>query len=190
MAHNAFSCYDTIFRGTVRRILKKYGVSRNAAKKVSLKKKSKCFRSKWCINMLKKPFSFWQNMVFADETRVRISSDGIVRVFRRNGTRFLEKNTKNLSSDKPLLMFWGAIRSDGRKLRVKCPNKLNAVGYLEILKIYEEKMHSWTLFFSKIMLQCINRKLSIISSKKTSGRYWNGQHTVEIGILLKIYGRF
>ena len=103
--HNAFSCNDTISRGTVRRILKKYGVSRNAAKKVSLKKKSKCFRSKWCINMLKKPFSFWHNVVLIDKTRVRISSDGIVRNFRRNGTRFLEKNTNNLSSDKRSLMF-------------------------------------------------------------------------------------
>ena len=82
VAHNAFSCYDTISRGTVRRILKKYGVfSRNAAKKVSLKKKSRCFRSKWCINMLKKPFSFLQIVVSTDEARVRISNDGIVRVF-------------------------------------------------------------------------------------------------------------
>ena len=36
-------------------------------------------------------------------------------------------------------MFWGAIRSDERKFLVKCPNKLNAVGYLEILKNYEQK---------------------------------------------------
>ena len=36
-------------------------------------------------------------------------------------------------------MFWGEIRSNGRKLLVKCPNKLYAVGYLEILTIYEEK---------------------------------------------------
>ena len=99
--------------------------------------------------MLKKPFSFWQNVVFTDETRVRISSDGIVRVFRRNGTRFLEKNTKNLSSDKRSPMFWGAIRSDGRKLLVKCPNKLNVVGYLEILKIYEKKMHFLDLIFQQ-----------------------------------------
>ena len=68
---------------------------------------------------------------------LKYKNDGIVRVFRGNGTRFLGKNTKNLSSDKSL-MFWGAIRSDGRKLLVKCPNKLNAVGYLEILKIYEK----------------------------------------------------
>ena len=80
--------------------------------------------------MLKKPFSFWQNVVFTVEKRVRISSDGIVRN-RRNGTRLLEKNTKYLSSDKRSI-FLGAIQSDGRKLLIKCPNKLNAVGYLEI----------------------------------------------------------
>ena len=44
--------------------------------------------------MLKKPFSFWQNLAFTDETRVHISSDGIVRVFRRNGTKFLEKKAE------------------------------------------------------------------------------------------------
>ena len=89
--------------------------------------------------MLKKPFHFQPNVVFTDETRVSISSDGIVRVFRRNGTRFLAKNTKNLSSDKRSFMFWGAIQSNGGELLVKCPNKLNAVGYLKTLKIYEEK---------------------------------------------------
>ena len=73
---------------------------------------------------------------FTDETRVSISSDGILRVFRRYGTRFLEKI---LSSDKRSLMFWVSIRSDGRKLLVKCPNRLIAVGFLKILKIYEEK---------------------------------------------------
>ena len=99
-------------------------------KKVSLKKKSKCFRSKWCINMLKKPFSFWQIVVFTDETRVRISSDGIVRVFRRNGMRFLEKNTKNLSSNNRSLMFWDALRSDGSKLLVMCLRKMQ---FLDII---------------------------------------------------------
>ena len=54
-----------------------------------------------------------------------------------------------MSSDKRSLMFCGAIRSDGRKLVVKCPNKLNAVGCLEILKIYEEKMHFLDLIFQQ-----------------------------------------
>ena len=77
VAHNAFSCYDTISRDTVRRIFK---------------------------NLM-----FFQEMMqkskFEEEKQVRISSDGIVRVFQRNGTRFLGRNTKNLSSDKRSLMF-------------------------------------------------------------------------------------
>ena len=89
VAHSAFSCYDTISRGTVRRNLKKYGVfSRKASKKVSLKKKSKCFRSKWCINMLKKPFSFWQNVGFTDETRVKNKS------FSKKWNEILKKTQK------------------------------------------------------------------------------------------------
>ena len=54
---------------------------------------------------------------------------------------FLKKNTEKLSSDKRSRIFWSAIQSDGRKLLVKCRNKLNSVGYSEILKNNEEKMH-------------------------------------------------
>ena len=44
VAHNAFSCYDTISRGTVRRILKQYGVfSKNAAKKVKFEEEKQVF---------------------------------------------------------------------------------------------------------------------------------------------------
>ena len=61
--------------------------------KFSLKKKqSLC--SKWYVNMLKQIFSDWQNVVFTEETRARISSDVIVRVIRRNETRFLEGKHK------------------------------------------------------------------------------------------------
>ena len=33
--------------------------------------------------MKNKPFSYWQNVVLNDETHVRITSDGIVRVSRK-----------------------------------------------------------------------------------------------------------
>ena len=87
VAFKAFTCYITISRGTFRRVWRFW---RNAAKNFSLKTKSKCFCSNWCINMPKRPFFFRQNVVFTDETRVRISSDGIGRVFQRSVKRFLE----------------------------------------------------------------------------------------------------
>ncbi len=41
--------------------------------------------------MLRKLFYFRQKVVSTDKTRIKLMSDGIVRVFRRNGTRFEEK---------------------------------------------------------------------------------------------------
>ena len=47
VAHNAFFCNDRISRGTVRRILKKYGVfSRNAAKKSQFEEEKQVFSFK------------------------------------------------------------------------------------------------------------------------------------------------
>ena len=46
-------------------------------------------------------------------------------------------------------MLLVALRSDGRKSLVKCPNKLSAVGCLEILKIYEEKLHFLDIIFQQ-----------------------------------------
>ena len=57
------------------------------------------------------------------------------------------KKTKNFSLDKRSLMFCSAKRSDGRILLVKCSNKLNAVGNLEILKNHEEKTHFMDFIF-------------------------------------------
>ena len=45
-------------------------------------------------------------------------------------------------------MFWFAVQLDGQK-SVKCPNKLNAASYLEILKKYELKMHLLDIIFQQ-----------------------------------------
>ena len=67
--------------------------------------------------------------------------------FSEDVERDFLKKKQNLTSDKWSLMFWVAIRSDGRKLLFNCPNKLNTVSYLEILKNYEEKMHFLDFIF-------------------------------------------
>ena len=129
-------------------------------------------------------------LFFYDETNVRMSSDGIVRVFWRNRTRFREKNTKILFA-LTITYVLGTMQSDGRKLLVRCPNKPKGCwlfGNFE--KITKKNRISWTLFFNKIMLLCLNRRLSAILSKKTSRRNWNGQLAVPIWIRLKICARF
>ena len=39
------------------------------------------------------------------------------------------------------MMFWGAIRSDGRKMLNKCPPTLNSYGYLEFSKQYDRHLN-------------------------------------------------
>ena len=74
-------------------------------------------------------------MVFTDETRARLTGDGIVRVLK-NGTRYNVENLKKVSRDKSSLMFWGAIPFDGRKMPIKCSNNMNCDEYLKVLQKY------------------------------------------------------
>ena len=99
--------------------------------------------------MIKKSAEYWYPVVFTDETRVKLTSDGIVRVFRKKNTRYAQKNVKKVTTDRRSLMFWGAIRSDGREMLVKCPNTLTSSSYLDILKDYNEKLHFPGLVFQQ-----------------------------------------
>ena len=82
--YNSFSTKESVSRTAVRRILKKHGVfSRIATKKITIKNNSANFRKKWSKQMMKKGAGFWYSVVSTDETRVKLTSDGIVRVFRR-----------------------------------------------------------------------------------------------------------
>ena len=88
--------------------------------------------------MNKKSAEYWYSVVFTDETRVKLTSDGSVRVFRKKNTRYAQKNVKKVTIDRRSLMFWGAIRSDGRKMLVKCPDILTSSSYHDILKDYNK----------------------------------------------------
>ena len=61
------------------------------------------------LKKIKKSVEYWYSVVFTDETRVKLTSDGIVRVFRKKNTRYAQKNVKNVTTDRRSLMFWGAI---------------------------------------------------------------------------------
>ena len=94
---------------------------------------------------------FWENVVFSDETRVLLNSDGVVRVFRRAGRRFCPKNTQGIRTNKISMMFFGGggIRSDERKMLIKCPGTLNSYGYLEISKQYDRHLNIPDLVFQQ-----------------------------------------
>ena len=88
--HNAFSCYDTISRGTVRRILEKYGLFlRNAAKSQ--------------FEEEKQVFSFKTGYQYAQEAV--LLSIVVFTEFFEESEQDLMKMKKSLSSDKRPFMF-------------------------------------------------------------------------------------
>ena len=46
-------------------------------------------------------------------------------------------------------MFWRAVRFDGRKKLVKCPNRMKSTDYLEILQKFDEKLNIPGLIFQQ-----------------------------------------
>ena len=146
--YHSFSTKESLSRTTVRRILKKHDVfSRIAPEKITIKNNFANFRKKMVRTNDEKSAGFWYSVVVTDETRVKLTSDGIVPVFRRKNTRCHEQNVRNESTDRRSIIYWGAIRSDGQKMLVKCPNTLNRISYLDILNRYNEKMHFPGLVF-------------------------------------------
>ena len=80
---------------------------------------------------------------------MRLNSDGVVRVLRRTGRRFRPQSTQGIRTYKRSMMFWRAIRSDGRKMLIKCPATFNSYGYLEILKQYDWHLNIPDLVFQQ-----------------------------------------
>ena len=117
-------------------------------------------------NAAKKVFSFEMVFQYAQEIfflsgrimillmKQRCASMELLEFFEEIEQDISKKNT--LSLVKRSLMFRGAVRSDGRKMFVRCPSKLNPAGHWEFRKITEEKCIFWTLFFNKIMHLYIN----------------------------------
>ena len=55
--------------------------------------------------MMKKGAGFSYSVVFTDDTRVKLTRDGIIRDFRRKNTRYHVKNVRNASTDRRSIMY-------------------------------------------------------------------------------------
>ena len=78
---NSFFTKESISRQTVRKILRIHGIKcRITSQKLNLNREHKINCQKWCILTKNRPFSYWRNVVSTEETPVRLTSDGNVKV--------------------------------------------------------------------------------------------------------------
>lgn len=133
MMFNSFNT-KTISTTTTRRVLHKNGVdSYNSAKKLELTDQNRRSRVKFCRKILKAGEPFVNRIIYTDEVRFSVRTDGIVRVWRRKGERFKPGKTQVRNKSKFSVMYFGLITSTGEKKLIKCPIPYNGGAYINVL---------------------------------------------------------
>ena len=121
---------------TVKRILKKYGLlGRVSTKKPMLTKRHLLARKTWCQNYSKWTIDDWSNVIFTDECRIELHSSRFRFVRRPINMRFGSRyTTKTVKYGGRSLMIWGAIKSDGQRMLIRCDSNINSSEYQKILR--------------------------------------------------------
>jgi hypothetical protein len=75
----------------------------------------------------------WRQVVFSDEVRFGLRSDGRVYVWRTSGERYEKYATVAKCTSKQSIMFWGCITPTGVGRLLKCPSPYRHMDYIDIL---------------------------------------------------------
>ena len=131
-----WSSEKTVSVSTVKRILCKYGLfGRQACRKPVLNNNQIKRRLEWCKAYSKLDDKFWDSVIYTDECRIEMYSNKKQIVRRPVNSRYLTKyTTKTWKHGYKSLMIWGAIKSDGSRMLIKCPNILNSMEYQSVLE--------------------------------------------------------
>lgn len=93
-------------------------------------------RNDWARDMMARPQTFWNNVIFSDESRFALFSDsGRVWVWRLPSQEFdLKRLQPTVKYGGFSVMVWGAIWSEGRSVLVECEGNINSSKYVSILQ--------------------------------------------------------
>lgn len=77
----------------------------------------------------------WRRVIFSDEKRFKLDTDGPVRVWRRKGEAFVARHLQGtLKFGRGSIMVWAAIRADGTIWMQRCSDNMESDEYCEILR--------------------------------------------------------
>jgi len=121
---------------TIRTHLHDLGLySRFAARKPLLTVSQLQNRLNWCIERRDWSIKEWNEIIWSDESRFCLFSDGPQRVWRENGKRFnLENLVPTVKHGGGGVMVWGCFCGTGLGPLVLVEGKLNRFGYIQILE--------------------------------------------------------
>jgi hypothetical protein len=153
---------------TIKNYLRQGGLlGRVAAKKPLLSKVNIKKRLRWCKDYRPLSMNDWKNVIFSDECRIEIFSTRRQFVRRPVGQRFNTKYTCKTVRHPFSILVWGFIKGDGSRMLVKCPTRLDSVGYQAVLKQGLLGLYENDSIFMQDGVPCHNSK----STKKFLDRH-------------------
>lgn len=131
---NEVGLENIVSTSTVKRYLRKNCLfGRVAAKKPALTNKQKKTRKEWCVERRNWNIVNWNKIIFSDECKINMLGCARTYVRRNVGERLKAKNLRPTRKFTPSIMVWGAIRGDGKRTLILCPDNVDSIAYQTIL---------------------------------------------------------
>jgi len=135
---------------TVRKILQQNNLfGRISVKKPFLNKLQKHKRRVWCESKKDWLNIQWKRVIYSDECLISLRSRTRKYVRRNIGQRIRHKYLNLTTKHSPSIMLWGAIRSDGSRVLVRCEEKMNSEAYQRILAQNLNKIYNTRYIFQQ-----------------------------------------
>lgn len=126
----------TVCTRTVQRCLNKNGLKGCRPRRTPFHKKCHLeARLNFARTFLDKENSFWESILFSDETKIELfSSNKVHKIWRKKGEAFSPKNTvPTVKHGGGSLMFWGCFSNSGTGRLVSINGTMKSQDYIEIL---------------------------------------------------------
>ena len=129
------SSMKTVSTKTIRRNLHKMDlVGSAAAKKLRMRAETRVNRLLWAKHRRNRTVEKWKRVVFSDECKFSLKSDGRVYVWRTTGVRYKPEKTIEKTTSHFSMMFWGCISGNRSRVLLKTPKRCKSADYIDLLK--------------------------------------------------------
>ena len=128
------ACGKSSSRRTITRRLREKGIcARRPRKKLQLNREHQRCRRAWAVTHRGWTSEDWKRVVFSDEVKISIGSDGCLYVWRRKGEEFSAECWQPVVQHPTRIMLWGCISFQGLGSLHRIRGRLNSEDYQQIL---------------------------------------------------------